>query len=479
MHKYLFITYGQPGWRGVQMRALRIAKYLGPDNVLFWNMYDSAFLAEQGFSAVTKDPGIVDPDDIVFPEGIESVFFADLPPEEHFEYAVFIAAKKKGLVTIISDQLYKRGQFGQTVYKRFSDLADLTLVNSLSCFASEESDRIKIVPPQIEYAFTPETKKEMRDKYGVPMDSILMFGIGYHPGVYKKIEEITNKLSQSHNNFHTIVVGSINQTEKIIRKGNLISLPFNIGDDYFRLLYAADIAMVKFGFLQILEALALHKPTIVLGEAGYVLRNPDAIDVLFKKNLLIEQEISEKTIQYLEKLITDEAYRQQVISNISKLHDGGLFGAKKGAELIRTARLRVDAPLPNKKVAILFNNEVFEKQEWLKTQENIYPLCLFTAMQTDPVIVKRLPPEALQHTLKELQIPRTGEILPHSFKEAHVLSDRKLDGFTDMYSWYGTWVKHLTTILLEADDIYITKQGLFVLDSLIKSHSLTSKITIL
>lgn len=481
MKKYLFITYGQPGWRGVQVRALRIASYLPKEEVLFWNLYDSKFVSEYGFEVETKDAGLVDPETIVFPKGIEVVIFADLPSNELFEYSVFRAARARGFKIVICEQLYRRGQLQEWVYKQFVGQSDLFLVNSVSYFKSEEKDSVKLVPPQVEIELDDSIGDEVRKRYNIPDNAFVIFGVGYHEEALKKIEELHYRLYQKFKQVYTIVVGA--QVQKKDNDNKLL-LPFQPGDEYFKLLHMADLAIVKFGFLQILEAVALRKPTIVLGEGGYLLKTPDILDLVFKKVLRFDLQVNYSTYSYIERLITNKDFYKNKVIQLQKLHNGDFFGARKAAEEIKKLKVKSfdktqdkseklkirSGSLHRKKLVILINNEIFEKEEWLRKQKNIYPLCFIIATGTEPEVVKRVPSSVLQKKIEDLQVRHGKEILPHSFKEVFVFSNRKYDGFTDIGQWHGMLVEHLEKLLKEADDIYLSKQGKKILGDLIRNR---------
>ena len=470
MHSYLFITYGARGWRGVQVRAIRIANYLPSDEVLFWNCYDSDFIKENGFEVETKNPGIVSSRAILFPKDTEMVIFADLPTNEFFNFSVFMAAIAQKKKIVICEQLYRRKQMEETVYKQALLNSDLFMLNAISCFKSEESEKIKIVPPQIEIAFDRNTRQEMFAKYNIPLESQLIFGVGYHPGIFEKLKAIGKKLEGVKQPWKMLVVGGKDQKE-VAREGNVIMTPYNIGDDFVKLLFSADVTLTKFGFLQILESLALHKPTIVLGEGGFILQNPDKLDSIYKEVLFFDTDI-DSTVEYIKKLLDDSELIGRLKDKLAKLHDGELFGAKKAAELIKELNKKpttVKTANP-KKLAILVNNEVFEKETFLRENKSIYPLCIITGMSTENNSNKRIPDEILLKKLKELNLSRGIEILPHSFKELFLFSERRLDGFMDIMPWYDNWVNHLEQLLSFAETIYLTEQGKEVLGQLLNQH---------
>ncbi len=475
MYKYLFITYGEPGWRGVQVRALRIAEYLPKKEVLFWNCYDSDFITSYGFDTVVKDSGIVDPKDIVFPKGVEIVVFADLPTNEFFTYAVYQAALQQKKKIVICEQLYRRGQLQESVFATFQENSDLFLVNALSFFTTEETENIKVVPPQIEYKISDGLSDQIRQNHAIPNDAFLLLGIGYNDTVFAKIETIATTLSKEFPKLYTIILGEKGRQKQV--HDRLITLPFAEGEEYVGLLAAADVVLVKFGFLQILEALALHKPTIVLGEGGYILRTPEVLDVAYQDVLRFDQEVTEETYTYLRGLIANEAKREALVGKLQQIHNGALFGGKVAAghiEALLNKPLR-KKPTHAKKLAILVNNEVFDKAAWLGAQKDVYPLCFTVAMPAEKQAVKRIPEEVLQQLLGTLEISRE-EILPHTFKQHVFFSKRKVDGLVDIFPWYGEWIAQLEQLIQAADVIFITKNGKILLNDFIKEKKCLEKV---
>lgn len=460
MYKYLFITYGAQGWRGVQVRAMRIAQYLPRAEVLFWNCYDSEFIKNAGYYVETKSPGITLPSQITFPDGLETVIFSDLPTNEFFNYAVYNEAIKNNLKIVICEQIYRRGQMKETVYKKFAENSDLFLLNALSFFKSEESENIKVVPPQVELSFDQNVREKMCEKYGLDSKAVIIYGVGYHEKILEKIREIHKQLSEKNLNFYIVVTGSKDSTA-VQKDGRLVILPFDIGDDFFKLLYSSDLVLTKFGFLQILEALALQKPTIVLGAGGFTLKTAEKVDQILQETIRFDLEITNDTVSYIEKFIRDEQFRIEMKGKVTKLHDGQLFGGKKAAEEISnlTNKPALTKKQYKKKLAVLVNNEIKEKESWLKQNQDILPLCFITGMPTENSSNKRIPEELLRTTLKDLNLHWPEEILPHSFKAIYLFSERRLDGFADIYPWYETWVAEIEGFVKLADEIYLTNQG--------------------
>lgn len=476
MHKYLFITYGESGWRGVQIRALRIASYLPKNEVLFWNLFDSKIIEGLGFKVETKDSSLTNLTQLEIPKGTETVIFADIPTNEIFEYAVYLKALEKNLKIVICDQIYKKNQMKEPIFKKLAQGSDLFLLNSLSVFKSEENGNIKIIPPQIEIKLNDSIKKEIRQRFEIPDSSFVLFGSGYEPKVFEKIKRIAEKLDKKGLNFYILASSEI---KKVKREGRIIKVPFQSGDDYFKFLYAADAIMVKFGFLQALEALSLGKPTIVLGEAGQLLQNLENVDEIYKSGLRFDFNITEETLKFIEKLISDPKFRKKEEDKVKKLHNGNLFGGKIAANMIKNLKKNKQNRKEEKKLAVLVNNEIFEKEDFLKKEENVYPLCLIIPMPADMMVKKRIPKDLLDRKIRELEIDRGSDILPHSFKELYVFSHRKVDGLLDIFPWYQTWIKRIEFLMDEADKIYMTEKGKKFFSNLIVRKRLQDKISLI
>lgn len=472
--KYLFATYGESGWRGVQLRALRIASYLPRNEVIFWNSYDSEIIKEWGFSVETKMSGLLSPDQIVFPDGVETVVFSDIPSNELFEYCIFRAAQKQNKKIVICEQLYRRNQLKEFVFKSYVDQCDLMLLNTLSSLESKQNDHISFVPPQIETNLDKNIREKIINKYRLTPNSPLIFGAGYNQEVLQKIKTIAARFYEDGVNA-TIVVSGPSSLKSTIKQQNLWMLPYVSGDEYFQLLASCDIALVKFGYLQILESLALTKPTIVLGGAGALLQNKDALDPTLKKNLDFIDEVDENAIATIKKLLTNADYRTEKIHSLKKLHDGSVFGAKIAAEKISSLKPRTKEK-PVKKLAILVNEEITTYKLWLKRNPDVFPLCFVATMPTEFESVKRFPDGFLTTPIENFQTDETDDLLPHSFKNIFLFSKRKFHGFTDISGWFDTWLIQVTDMMKQADRIFLTQQGKKILDNTIAHYLLEEKI---
>lgn len=458
MKKYLFFTYGEPGWRGVQVRGVRVASYFPKDEVLFWNGGDSQFIKEAGFEVKTVDLGLISPSYIKFPGGIKVVIFCDLPTNEFFQFSLLTSAKKKGLPVVVLEQLYRRRQTKEFVYKKLIDYCDLFILNGLSFAKGEESEKVKIVPPLVEFEPEDNSKEILSEKWELPADVPWFFGVGYKEEVLTKIKNIAQKLKEQGLPFWFIASGERKEKE-MIRKTNLTILPYQIGDDYYRFIKAAEVVFTKLGFLQILEVLALGKTVVVLGGGGYVLQRKEVIDQRIKEAIFFADG-ENSLVGYIKSYLSDSNWRNGLIRKVASLHDGSLFGGEKIASYIKELEKRQGkvAVLP-KKLIILVNEELIEYQGLVTKTAGVYVLGFLLSTPVGPYIVKRPNEEILNTPIIKLLPEQKEEILPHYFGELYLFSKRKYDGLVEILPWYKEWIEGLEKKLNFADDIYISRKS--------------------
>jgi glycosyltransferase involved in cell wall biosynthesis len=454
---YIFVTYGIPGWRGVQERGLAVASRFKKSEVIFWNIYDSSFIKKAGFKCKTFNPSLTNPSSIKFPPKTRAVIFADLPSNELFTLSVFIAALKKNINIIICDQIYRRGQTNEGVYKNFAAYADLLLLNGLEYFKSEETKKIKIIPPlppyKIESKKRVTLKKILSKKYGLNQNAAWVFTAAY----YKPVLEMTNQalliMKNENLNIETIFVGA--DVKKPKKRKKILLLPYLSQADYLKLLEASDFFIGKFGYLQILEAIALGKPVIVAGGGGYVLK----MDIL-DKNLkgIIKYAGNPKILsEILKSLIKNKKEADFLKKKILKLHNGKFGGATLIANYIKNIKKRKKSILKEKKnLLVVVNDEIKKIKNFIKKQSAIYTLGIIAPVSPNGFNpIKRPDLKFLKEKVEVFEIPQK-EILPHTFKEIYFLSNRKYDGFVDIIPWYNIWIEHLTGLFQKAQTIFIT-----------------------
>lgn len=457
---YIFVTYGEPGWRGVQVRALRIAKHFPKDKVLFFNGLDSDFIKKEGFPVETVDLSLTQPEKIKLPKKTRAIIFADLPTNELFNTSLFVAAKERGIPTIVFDNLYRRGQTKEGVYRKYAKSIDLFLLNGLSFMRDEEAENIKIVPPFVPYQPKPDMKEKIIKKYNFKSGSPLIYAIGYHPEVFNQSLKLYQKLAKKTNNFSFILSGEKRQKKK--KKKNLLILPYQSGGSFFELIDASDLVICKMGYLQILEVLALKKPVIILGEGGYVLKKGGMLDKHLQEVIWQENKLTPKTASYILSLITSKPKYKMLKNKVEALHDGSLNGDKQAADLIKKLSKKGKKLKFSKRVLVVLNEELKKARKFIQKEDFLLPIVIIasTSKQGPMSVIKRPSEEILKGKVEELLTPHPGEILAHSFSKIYLLDRRKYDGFLDILPWYSHLLKEFVNFLKTADEILITPQAL-------------------
>ncbi|MFQ6083631.1 MAG: hypothetical protein ACE5WD_09740, partial [Candidatus Aminicenantia bacterium] len=345
---YIFVTYGLKGWRGVQERGLAIAKNFKKKGVLFLNGYDSNFIKKEGFSCETIDLSLTDPQKIKFPKKTKAIIFADLPTNELFNLSLFLAAKEKGIPTIVFDQIYKRGQLKEGVYKNLAEYADLLILNGLKFMKGEEGERVKIIPPLPDYKIQPKIREKISLKYNLDPKKFWIFISGYYKPVFEMTKRALPLISKNKKDFY------------------LILLPYLPQRKFLEFLDASDIFTSKFGYLQILEALALRTPVIVGGEAGYVLRM-EILDKKIQEVIKYAKDFRELA-KILNSFLENKKERRKIINKMAKLHNLSFGGAKIAAGYIKKIKRKKTKKPFKKKILVLVNEEIKKAEKLIKSQ---------------------------------------------------------------------------------------------------------------
>jgi len=471
---YIFVTYGVGGWRGVQERGIAIAKNFRKNEVLFWNGYDSNFIKKEGFKCKTIDLSLADPKKIKFSKNIKAIIFADLPTNELFNLSLFLGAQEKGIPVVVFDQIYRRGQSKEGVYKNLAEYADLLILNGLNFFKKEQTKKIKIIPPLPEYKSQIKIREKLSQKYNLDPKKFWIFISGYFKPVYDMVKKAYPLLSQKGKSFNLIISGlNLKSPEK---KRNQLLLPYLLQREFLEFLDASDIFISKFGYLQILESLALRTPVIVAGKAGYVLK----MEILDKKlQEVIKYAKNEKDLSsYIFNFLRNEKERRIILNKISKLHNGKMDGAKIAADYIKKLKKAKTKKIFKKKILVLVNNEIKKAEKLIKNQDYLYVLGIIASVsKPGPKLypVKRPNETLLDSKIKEL-ILKQPEILSHTFKEIYLLSPRKYDGLINILPWYNAWIGNLTSLFKFADKILISPQAKYLLANLLKPFLNKTKI---
>jgi hypothetical protein len=465
--KYIIVTYGIPGWRGVQERGVAIGNELGRENVIFWNAYDSKFIKDKGFKVKTINTQLISPKDIKIPKNTKAIIFADLPSNELFNFSLFYAARSQKIPVIIMDQIYRRNQLKEKVFKIFSENSDLLLLNGLNFFRKEETKNIKIIPPLAPYKNN-LSKKELKEllakQNNLNVNKKWVFVSGYYEKTYEYVKKILKKNNITEE--YQFIISGIQDTTKT---QNPLYLPYLPQNEYLNWIKASDIVICKFGYLQILEIIALRTPLIVAGKAGKVLK----MEILDKKiKELIHYADSPKELEDNIIKISNIKYTKNWFKKASKIHDGSFFGAKIAVRYIK--KIKQNKNLPQKTVVISLSNEFNIVRKFIKKEVYCYPIIIsmpipISETKENPVKKSVISIENIK--VEDLYLDQKNEILPNFFIESILLSQRKYDGLTRILPFYNIWIENLENILKKSDTIFITKRAKVVLGNLLKKFN--------
>lgn len=472
---YIIVTYGTQGWRGVQERGIAIANELGKNRVLFWNGYDSEFIRSKGFKVKTVNTSLIDPDDIKIPKNTKAVIFADLPTNELFNFSLFFAAKEKNIPIVIFDQIYRRGQTKEMVYQTFAQNSDLLLLNGLDLFKEEEKDNFKIIPPlapykkEIDKSFL---RRKLAYRYNINEDKKWLFIAGYYQPVFEMVQKVMSDnelLQQCHFIISSAPLENKAEKKKKSSDNNPIYLPYISQQQHLRWMNACDIFISKFGYLQLIEAIALKTPIIIAGKAGLVLTK-DILDKRLQKAIYYANDHKELK-KYIIRLL-QRPYLTKWSNLANKLHRSNQFnGAKIAAKYIIELKKKVKNAKQIKTLVVALVNETSLLKKVLEKEKYCYPI-IIAAPISQPVSsvspVKRMPEQINNITIRDILEAQTTEILPHDFKEVVILSPRKYDGLVNIMPWYSIWLKNLKHLFKKADKIFITETANNLLQNFIK-----------
>ena len=473
--KYLFFTYGARGLRGIQIRAIRVAKYFKKEEVIFWNGNDNGDLIKRsGFAVKNVSLSLIELDKIQIPDSVEVVIFADIPTNEFFQFSLFIKAKKEGKKIVIFDQIYRRGQTNEFVYKKLAEESDVFFLNGLSFLKSEEKGNFKVIPPLIESDIPENPKQYLAQKYNIPEDKPWIFGIGYHEKVRKKLEQLGKKLYEKGVDFHLIYTNGPNY--KMESSSYITRLPYLINGDFFAFIKASEMTLIKFGFLQLTEIITLETHPIILGEGGYILQKKNVMDNKIWDAVYYSEKIDENLQNHIMKFLSDKNYRKKYIDILKTLHNGETKGGRIAADYIKNLRKNRSALNKEKNLVIFINDEFMKFENFIKKNcGNLYPIVFICSSPDKPFTRKKIDESLLSLPINSL-ILKSEEIIPHSFKEVYIFARRKYDSFLDIIPWYELWIKRLILLLQEANTIYLTEKGRSMLKSFLLPYKDKIKI---
>lgn len=459
---YLFITYARKDMRGVQVRGLRVAKQFSKREVMFINGGDAEWIKKAGYKYKNYDFNkFYLPSQVKLPGQIKCIIFCDLPTNRAFQLSILLKAKEERIPCVVLDNIYRRNQFKDTVYRNIKYYTDNLILNGLSFMGNKERN-LAIVPPLIETSLIEgktqeDIKNEIIKNFKLKKrPEKIIFGIGYNPSTYKEIVKIYNYFKKDNSNVLFVVVS---QTKKIKKRGNFVEIPPLLGDKMTFFTRASDLVISRAGYLQVIETLALGKPLVALGQKGGFRKK--WLDKKILDSIIIPERVSYNLYKRIKKLINSSVTYQKTIEKIKALHNGKLNGPEITADLIRKTKFH---PKKFPKILIISLDKEKEMSETKKLLRK-YPFALpiYFSMPFFTNVFER--------KLSDYDPTPKKEVLHYNPALIYSFDYDGLHSFTKIFPWYNSLFKNLENFVKESDKcIVVGKETYNYLEKIISKY---------
>lgn len=449
---YLFVTFGEPGMKGVQIRGARVADALRDqgETVEFLNDGEESWLVDQGYTVHRINIHQFSmPDhlgktifDTLHPQAI---IFAELPTGWPYPTAVLFEANRRRVPVIVFDNLYSGEQLHDRPFHSTIQTADLVVFNSLASVTKPSLPHVRVIPPLI-HKPTPEKIAFWHKQLKLAPDQTLITMVGYHNQAREIAQTIYDTLPAENQPLFILITGET--TGKLRHpEQNLIISPFLAPEDLIPLYSLSEVIIGKHGYMQFLEAIALGKIFISLGTThGYKtewLEPPlQAVDLHFDE--------PQPAAHFLCSLLQDAKKINQLKATIKKLHDGRFYNPTEIATWISETVYRPKTYVT--KVFLCYGEKNIQKELARKVTEltqhdmsYIYPLVIYKNQEDDTIAAP---------AVSDYIAPQKY-MLNASFAELFTLSSHSFHSLAQIYPWYNEIVSHIINILTIADEVLV------------------------
>jgi len=455
---YLFITYARKEMKGVQIRGIRVAKYLPKKEVMFFNGGNDDWLKKEGYKYKNYDFNkFYLPSKIKIPKNTKCIVFCDLPTNRAFQVSLLMLSRQQRIPCVVLDNIYRREQTEDTVYRNIRLFSDRLILSGLDFMKKNKPKNVSIVPPLIDNSLIAEKEKDEIRKEMIKKLKIktgpekVVFCVAYNPFIYEQTLKIYDYLQKEKKNVLFVVVS---QTKTTKRKANLIEIPPLKGDEMSFFTKASDLVICKAGYLQIIEALAIGVPVIAFGQASLETKKGKIIvgkgTSGFKKRWLdkkilevvtIADSFSESVGKRIKKLLFSPKYHQNITKKIKALHSSKLNGAKLTAELIKKTKFH---PKSFPKILIISLDKEQETEE-VKRVLRKYPFALpiyFSIPFFTNVFNRRL---------SEYDPTLENESLHYNPALVYSFDFDSLHSFAKIFPWYNSLFESIEYLVKNSD----------------------------
>ena len=454
---YIFITYGYPGMRGVQTKALRLGQFLvrKGQKVKFYDEGDHKPLIERKVDYENWDfNALYLPSQITFPSKTKAVIFPDLPTNRIGQLAIFLSAKSQKIPTVVIDNFYRTSQLEDRVFSNVIKYADLVILNGLILPALPLPPHLKIIGPFIPSPDHPQKVWKWLHSLGIKKNQKIILGAGYNKDVLLELKRLAKKIKDE--NLVIIAPGSVS---KIKRLNNLLYLPFLNDQEISNLLSMASLAIYKFGFIQVCEALMVGVPVVVAGKMrGFRMEWLDSKI----RDLVVEALNSNQLVKVVREMIKKGKDYKEFQKRLALLRLVPKNSLEITGELLKKLKSR-NVQL-KKEVAISFDDQ--KSLEKLKLTLYNHPFAL-------PLVfsIPYFRPEKEKEreiNLSSLEPTKKGEILKWGFQVIYHLSRHSFHSGVNLFPYFESLVRDIEGLLKEADSVlFIDKRVKFFIKPLL------------
>lgn len=451
---FVFVTYSFAGMRGVQARGLRIAEYLPRQEVLFLNSGDSEWLRDAGY-LVNEVPfdRITNLSSIVFPRDTKKVIFTDIPTNRPYQALLFLAAKQKGIPVAVIENIYRRDQHLEPVYRSVIEYSDLFMWNGLSGLWNKRLPRVHLIPPLIRKPTMSrqEAREQFCSRYGVPENHSLILASGYKDDVRETIDRLLGALSEGCDNLTAVVIAA---SDKTVRRGNVIYMPVLQEEAIRNLLLAGDLLICKKGYLQILESFSLGTPVVCIG------RHEGFYDSWLEPELLDAMcyypSFSDELVNKVMSLCCDTEMRKTWLEKIEALHDGSLDGAETAARLIREASFHPSDARKKVLVSLNRNVEVDAARDIIRKEPFLLPIFISVPyLSLDSLWLSTADSRKHNMCTDFESITPSADVLQYGASTVYHAGPHDMHGWSLLFPWVDFQLAQIASHFKEADEIII------------------------
>jgi len=446
---YVFVTYAHRGMRGVLARGLKVAEHFKKEDVFFIHSGDDDWLKQAGYKYENVPFDVfVPPTEIVFPDNTECVIFCDIPTNHSYQTSLLMATRERKMPCVVLENIYRRGQTGEIVYKNTALTCDALILTGLDLFKSDEKDNIRIVLPPINFLdINTSEESALRRKYGIPEGKKIIFSTGYGDA-----EETVTKLAKIFRKEMPETVFVISTTEKIKSSGNRIFIPYLEKDDYYRLASMSDFWICKKGYIQILEAIVMRKPFVVTGKTqGFF---DEWIDPELNRIINYYPNFCDELKNMVLRLMKNQDARRRFAQSLKKVQAGGSDGSMETAEIIRKTKFR---PRKLKKTLVLStatDKNISKVKELINDGGFVLPFIISIPFKLKGDKGRNMIMGFDYNTLGD-----NSDILKPGFSINYHFSYNSLHALAGVFPWYESLMGMIRQLANVSDEIIIVGEG--------------------